>query len=308
MNTHILLEEPGTFDTTSLKLESTSGHDFWYNPHFMQAISTMHEVKALLLRAYKGDELVAILPLYERRKFSLKSLICPVGAYYQGLHTFFPPHTSRTRVLLDTCSIAADIAAFLNSRYPKIKFKLHPDNLDVRGFTWNKLKAIPLYTFVHDTGEELRLLPDEKKSLKKAHTEGMVIKEDFDPDSFFTLQSALDKRKNHSLGVSYAGLKAFMEYLHTQNLLRQFNVIQGTEVVSTNILYYDGGKIAYSVFKASKPEAMKRGAATLHSVSLVDQMPQGCLQLDFCGANIPDIARFKAALGLSLKVFYQISS
>ncbi|MCD8479056.1 MAG: hypothetical protein LRZ88_01740 [Candidatus Cloacimonetes bacterium] len=52
---------------------------------------------------------------------------------------------------------------------------------------------------------------------------------------------------------------------------------------------------------------MKQGAATYHSAKLIDQLPPHCQGLDYCGANVPEVARFKAALGLKLKAFYSLS-
>jgi len=42
-------------------------------------------------------------------------------------------------------------------------------------------------------------------------------------------------------------------------------------------------------------------------VELSRHLPSTTKILDFCGANIREVARFKAALGLDLRVYYHIS-
>ncbi|HQQ67596.1 MAG TPA: hypothetical protein PLX77_02085 [Candidatus Cloacimonadota bacterium] len=307
MKLSILLEEPESLDFEPGTQRSGEAYDFWYNPHFMHAIASLHDLKPLLLRVYKGEELVALLPLYERKKLSLKALICPVGAYYQGLHTFYPAGASPNRMLLDTYAISEGVALFLSQHYGRISFKLTPRNTDVRAFTRNKYRAMPVYTFTYPTSSTLHMLPDEKKKLRIAEKHGMQIDEIFDPDTFMKLQRSLDSRKKHSLGTDLKDLGKFFERLHDRGLLKQINVLHESRVVSSNILFYDGGEIAYTVFMASEAAAMPLGVSTFHNVKLLSAMPEACQLLDYCGANVPEVARFKAALGLNLQVFYHVS-
>jgi hypothetical protein len=307
MKLSILLEEPESLDFEPGSRRSGEAYDLWYNPHFMDAIAGLHDIKPLLLRVYKGEELVALLPLYERKKLSLKALICPVGAYYHGLHTFYPAGASPNRMLLDTHAISEGVALYLSKHYGRVHFKLTPRNADVRSFTRNKYHATPMYTFTYPTSATLHMLPDEKKKLRIAEKNGMQIEEKFDPDTFMKLQQSLNSRKNRSLGTDLTDLGKFFERLHDHGLLTQINVLHESRVVSSNILYYDCGEIAYTVFMASEASAMQLGVSTFHNVKLLSAMPEACRLLDYCGANVPEVARFKAALGLNLQVFYHVS-
>lgn len=306
MTYHLKLLEAGQWDYDQLKRRSSADYDVWFNPFFMVGIASLHGLKPLLLHVYKGGELVALLPLYERKKLSIKALVCPVGAYYQGLHFFLDDKASPGRTLLDICAISSEVAIFLAARYPRINLKLHPENSDVRGFTWNGFRAQPLYTFEHSTGEPLSIIRDEKAKLAKAEKAGMQLKECFDIESFLRLQHILEGRKGHNLGIAAKRMEIFLESMHKLGLLKQFNVMYDGRVVSSNIVYYDGGARAFAVFMASDPAAMKMGASTLHNVAMLSCLPETCLSLDYCGANVPEVARFKAALGLKLRVFYSL--
>jgi hypothetical protein len=282
-------------------------YSFWHDPGFMAALADLHSVRPLQLQVHKGEELLAILPLYERRKMGLKALVAPSGTYYQGINFAFEKDSNPSRITIQTTEICADIASFLAKQYKWINFRLNPDNRDVRGFGWAGYKVAPLYTFRQFIGTELCILPDERKKMRQAEKQGMALVEEFNLDAFLSLQKDLEDRKQHRLGIPHAKLKDFFTRLYELGLLKQFNIYQDSQVVSSNILYYDEGEVAYTVNLATASEAMRQGAAVYHSLALAGHLPENIKILDFCGANIKEVARFKAALGLDLQSFYCIS-
>ena len=284
-----------------------SRYSFWHDPEFMAALADLHGVRALQLQVFKGEELLAILPLYERRKLGFKALVTPTGTYYQGISFDFPGNCTPTRKLLDTVAISARIADFLTEQYKWIDIQLNPDNVDIRGFTWAGYKAKVFYTFRQFLGTELPVLADERYTMRQAEKQGMKMVEEFNPDAFLTLQKGLEERKQHSLGVSHDRLKDFFIRLHEKGLLKQLNVYHDSKIVSSSILYVDQGEVAYLILMATTPEAMRLGAAIFNSLSLADHLPEPTQILDFCGANIREVARFKAAIGLDLQSFFHLS-
>ncbi|HNQ43270.1 MAG TPA: hypothetical protein PKI59_02525 [Candidatus Cloacimonadota bacterium] len=303
------LQQLSLNDSNSDKVSLGSGYpdSLWHNPALMQAVADLHGLEAYQLICRKGNEVVAVLPLYEKKFLSYRTLVKPVTTYYQGISFRFEQESPPSRRLLDVLAITTEMAKYLDARYKKIQITLSPENPDVRGFLWNKLQARPLYTFRQDLSEPLAPLRDEREKLKKAAQEGYSLAEEFVPKRFFELQKALDGKKSRSLGVSYKGLSGFIKTLHSAGLLQQFNLYQGNTIVSSNILLHDGGEVAYSILRATDAEALKKGASSYHSMCLIRTMSKSCKILDFCGANTPDVARFKAALGMKLTVFYQIS-
>jgi hypothetical protein len=281
-------------------------YSFWHNPQFMAAIAELHGVPAFQLQVFKGDELFAILPVYERSRMGIKALVAPLGAYYQGICIDHSNNAGAARKLLDTLAVCTQIAGFLAKRYKRIHFKLNPENKDVRGFTWNGFKAAPLYTFRKVLSKDLPTLPDERKKYRLAQKMEMQLCEQFAPDEFIRLQRDLDKRKKHRLGVSYSALQRFIEQLFAAGLLKQFNVIWENQVVSSNIMLFSDDEQAYTLFQATSEDAMRKGAATFHSLELLRHLPEDLKVFDYCGANVQEVARFKAALGLDLETFYSI--
>lgn len=279
----------------------------WLQPDFLAAVSELQGVEALQLVCRKGDQCVAMLPLYEKKSLGVRRLICPVSAYYQGFWYFWEPGREPNRNLLDELKVSSEAAAFLKARYKRMHFNLAPHNLDVRGFTTAGFKALPLYTFVHDLSQPLGLLADERKQLRTAEKQDYPLEESFRPDEFLSLLKELHQRKAQRFGLPYGAFQSWMETLHNKDLLAQFNLLQNGATVSSNLIL--GGRedsTGYSIMICTRPEAMKNGAATLHYKLLAEMLRDRFATLDFCGGNVVEVARFKAALGLGLKVFFQL--
>lgn len=279
----------------------------WIDPRFMLAVEELHQIEALQLLCHKGDQLVAAMPLYEKKSLGLRRLICPMSAYYQGLWFFWQPEREPNRNLLDELKVSTEVAVFLQARYKRMQFNLAPHNFDVRGFTWQGLKAVPYYTFTYDCARELRVLKDERKKLRAAREHDYRLVEEFRPREFISLLKDLYDRKQKNLGVSYAAFQTWMERLHRDGLIAQFNLLEQDRIVSTNLVL--GGandQRGYSIMRSTRPQDQKSGASAQHSLLLVQLLRDRFAGLDFCGANYPEVARFKAALGFDLELFFKI--
>lgn len=292
------------YDNEGLSLPTK--HCVWHEPSFMRSVAAMHQIVPYQLQVCKGEELIAILPLYEKRKFGLKALIAPVGTYYQGISIYHPPQTSGPRMLLDSLAITERIAKSITKKYHRVNIRLSPDNSDVRGFTWNSFKAKPLYTFSLNNEGEQYIMPEERRYLRRAEKNGMSFEEGYDPDLFMELQSKLDKRKGHTMGVSYPLLRRYFDSLNGGGLLRQYNSFFEGKAVSSSISLTNGKEIIYTLYWATELKFMNQGAAAFHCQKSFEELPDGIHTMDMCGANIQDVARFKAALGMQLGIFFEI--
>ncbi len=287
--------------------EGLSFCPLWINPDFMLAVQNLHNCEAKQLVCYKGDEIKAVMPLYEKKKLGISYLICPMSAYYQGLWFYNLGKKGENRRLLDELNISSDIAIWLKTHYKKMQFKLMPENYDVRGFTWKNYKAKPLYTFTYDFQEPLKLLYDEKRKLSKASIYNYQLDEQFLPEEFINLLKILYQRLNKDLGLSYSAFQKWMEDLYQHQFLYQFNLRREGKVVSSNLVLGEKeDDRAYSMMLSTLPEEMKNGASVVHYLTFIESLRGRFDKIDFCGGNNPDVARFKAAMGFKLELFFII--
>lgn len=285
----------------------TSPPPLWVHPDFLAAVAELHQAEVYQLACHKGEQLVALLPVFEKKNFGLRRLISPVSAYYQGLWFNWEEGRDANRNLLDELHISGVISEYLLKRYQRIQLNLAPHNYDVRGFTWSGLKALPLYTFVQDLAEPSNPIKDERKKLRLAEKQGYVLEERFAPEEFIRLLRELHTRKHQHFGVPYPDLQNWMTQLQTKGLLTQFNLLQAQEIVSSNIVLKSSTTVtAYTIMRSTRPDDLKSGASALHSQLLTDMLKPEFALLDFCGANNPEVGRFKAAMGFQLQVFFQL--
>jgi hypothetical protein len=274
----------------------------------MTAVAALQSLETYHLKCFKGDELVALLPVYEKNRLGYRKLINPAGSYYQGLNLWLDQSSSAPRKLLDTVQIMQGMAEFIKAKFNRIQINLSPETNDVRGFTWHKLIACPLYTFSCNPANGLVPITDERNHIARAIKQGFVFTEELAVEEFIRLSESMNERKRRHLGYGYIALTKFIMLLQKQGLMRQFNLKQGDKIVSSNLVVQDMDK-AYTMFRATSLEALKAGASSLHTLKLIESLKaEGITELDFCGGNVPEVARFKAAMGLTLKVFFQIKS
>jgi len=288
--------------------QEASGGVLWSHPVLMTEAARLQDLEPKLLVVRKGQFRAAELPLYERRRLGSVSLQAASGSYYQGLRTWHQKESPTPRRLLDELQICEAIAAWLKDRYRSLVFNLSPESADVRGFTWNKLKAIPLYTFFQDLDTAIHPLRDEREKLRRADDKGYSFERKLDVDAFLELSDAMFERKGHHAYSKADRMRAYITNLHSAGLLEQYNVCLEGKIVSANILLSGSQELAYTVLRASHRDQMRDGVSLWHTLQLLHSLKGRYQKLDLCGANVPEVARFKAAMGLSLRVFYRISS
>ena len=278
----------------------------WCRAALMNAAAGINNLQAKLLNVYKANDLLAQMPIYEQKQLGFLRLLPALGSYYQGLHFYHPQDKSAQRKALDELRISSEVAIFLKSRYKKFSITLLPSNYDMRGFLWNGLKVQALYTYIHDYSSEIQPLSDKRKKLRRANKEGYSFEQSSDIPSFLELSQDMYTRKNHHPFKNLDSLKKYIYALEKAGLLKQYNVLKEGKIVSSNILLQAQEKVAYSILRGSVKEEMDRGVSLWHTQMLIKSMQSSCGTLDFCGANTPDVARFKAAMGLQLKLFFRL--
>lgn len=286
----------------------TNKLNLWSMPDFMNAVAKLHKAEAYHLQCYKGEQLIAVLPVYTKKVLGFEAIINPTSSYYQGLNIWLETSTYPQRTLLDCLQITSAIANFLHKRYRKMSFNLSPDTVDIRGFTWEGLRALPFYTYVHDYSAPLKPLYSEHKNINKAIKHGYSFGQETNLEEFIRLLMAMNGRKKRENGVSYTGLATLLDQLIALGYARQYNMYLDGKIVSSEIIYKGYSGTAYTIYRATSLDEMKHGVSSLHTTSIITELANEISELDFCGANIPDVARFKASFGLRLKVYYRISN
>ncbi|PKN78033.1 MAG: hypothetical protein CVU48_09640 [Candidatus Cloacimonetes bacterium HGW-Cloacimonetes-1] len=287
--------------------QSSTQVPIWTNPIWMKGLAEVHNCRAYHLVCFQNEHVVALMPIYEKTILGLSKCYSPVLGYYQPICFYFDPPKYPNRALLNKLEIKSEIALFLQKRYHRLGINLHFQNHDVRGFTWNKkISAKPLYTFQHELNRDVEIFSEQKTNLRKALRCDYTSGYGFDPERFIDLTIKMFSRKNHPFSIPAARLKKFLILQEQAGNIRQFNLYLENRIVSANLLLCDSTDTVYSILRATEADDLKSGISVLHSHLLVEQLRDQYRLLDWCGANSQGPARFKAALGFDLKVFFHV--
>lgn len=293
--------------TTPTASEDSPSTPVWCKADLMNAAGALSDLEPKLINVYKGEELVAQMPLYEQRRLGLTRLTPAQGSYYQGIHFYHSEGISPTRSALDELRISSEIAVFLKKHYKKFSAVLAPSNYDMRGFIWNKIKVVPLYTYVHDYAAPCQPMGKERRKLRLADKEGYTFEEFLDASTFVELTQAMIDRKSMRPFRGFDRLQTYIEDLAKVGLIKQQNVCRDGKIVSINILLQGDPSAAYSLYRCTVKAELSKGVSLWHTHMMIQAMESRCKVLDFCGANIPEVARFKGSMGHQLKLFFRIS-
>ncbi len=276
----------------------------WIHPHWMNAMTEYFGFRAFVLACWRGEHLVALLPLYEKQVFTHRRAVMPMLNYYQPL-CLFEIVERPNRAALNQLETTREIAIWLKRYYRRVNICLHPDNYDVRGFTWEGYKASPRYTMYYDPTGTAALFKDEKNALHRAQRQGYQFAEGFIPERFNELLYALYKRKKVDFPIEAKALVGFLSQTHEHGLIRQFNVLKDGVIVSANVVISDRD-VVYTWLRASDENELKSGVSVFHSVHLYEILGRQYQSIDMCGANSDSTARFKMGMGGQLKLFFHV--
>lgn len=278
----------------------------WVNPLWVEAVARLMNLTANYVVCAKNDAILGVLPIYEKNYLLMHRAVTTYFGYYQPLIFDLSERKYPNRLLLDKLEICSALARFLREKYARISINLSPDLTDVRGFTWNKIHAHPLYTFQHELSSRMEIFSEEKTNLRKALRQEYRGGFLFDPDVLIQLLNDMYKRKEMDLNLDNARLRTFLINMHEAGLIRQYNLFLDDQIVSANLLVCGSSDTVYTLIRATRQDELKKGVSVLHSELLIQELKSEYRVIDWCGANSPGPARFKAGLGFELKPFYRL--
>jgi hypothetical protein len=280
---------------------------FWFNPVWMNALAELHQITPRVLITHYNDNPVAFLPVYEKKLLTLRKAYNPVLAYYSPVLYITDDRKVPNRTLLLEYELAREMGAALKTSYRKILINLNPETYDIRGFRDAGLKATPQYTFIKDLETGFQVHKNEMTTLRKAEKQGFTFDADRCPERLLELVYGMYSRKSHPFRINRAKLGKLIKTMFDNNLVEQYNVRQGKDIVSSILILQDGGEVCYAWLTGSEPSAMQQGVNIYLFRELFNSLGKRFHHLDLCGANSQGPSRLKAALGAELKLFFQLS-
>ena len=270
--------------------------------------------KQRLYGAFREGRLEGGVFLTEKRQLgypaALNSLLSPQLG-------FLLPTTSTTKIsdqLSREHEILGEIIRFLEKKYSQIDLNNAPNLNDVRPFILHGWKPSPRYTYYLDLSDLGTLWSGFDGSVRRAirkaeRSELETGVMECDPHEVYSL---LKKTLEKHGGKNPIRESLVREILSSEELEGKRTTIgarspSGT-LVSVVTAVWDWNR-AYYLIAASHPKYLGTGVNSLLIWELANRLSEASVyELDFIGANIPTVARFKENFNPRLVTYYHVET
>ncbi len=303
----------------------------WANPKLLNIFAERDDVVAyyLVIKKKNHDEAsydlnkdtslnsaLMIMPLFEKKKFSIKYIHQPLEYYYTPVLFFLNDKKYDFENMNMKLSLLKELGAYLRKNYLKIKITFDYSLTDVRGFSWAGFRCTPSYTFIKDISSYDRneVFPKQKRYINKALENNISISTEWNLDVIEELSNSMLNRKNRDKRHISDKYLNFYEKLHNEGLCFMVSAYKDNLPLAFRLLLFDfQSKYLYDFLAGANQQGNSLGANILcldylfsNSFCLLNSYYQAFNCFDFCGANTESIAYFKSQFNGRLVHYYNI--
>ncbi len=281
---------------------------FYHTSCWKQIIDTGTEYTMRLYGCFLGGTLVGGCTLTEKVQLGRHAAVNALTTPYAG---FLLLPASGTKISDQTShehAILSALSRFLEARFHQITLYNSPGLADVRPLTQSGWSAVPCYTYVLDISEPRRVWErmdgSVRQAIRKAVKQQFHVGTSTDVDSFYSL---LDKTLGRRRLPNLIPRRLLDTLMHTDSLKdRRFFLTAQPKSggLASGILVLWDQTTAYYALAATDPALYGSGIHSLLIWELIQRLSPVVGILDFVGANIPSIARFKEGFNPQLKTHY----
>ncbi len=272
------------------------------NAALLQAFAEVSGSELRYIVAETDGQREAWMPMFSRKKASIPMIVHP------QLLPYLPIVFGKNDTLnpLQELEIQKGFAETLQSQGKRLLFNLPTSVTDVRGFLWNGFQATPRYTYRYPLKENIRYQRLKYRDIKKAQKLNPVVREELDFDLFLRLKEETYHIQTKRFPYSDVSHTKLLKNLAESGCLRQYVLRIDQEDISTQLILEDDHEV-YTWQGFTRRDFLREGITSWFNDYLINRYRETHDSLDFCGANIPDIARYKSGFSGSLTVYYQLT-
>jgi hypothetical protein len=290
------------------------GGSIYSTPEYLDIICSATGASFRILGAYRGDELVGGVGLYETNSAVGRIVSNRLLLYYNGIvlreyDTRYPSErTSRHLVTMDALE-----RRLASSGYVHLLFHNRADIADLRPFVSNGWVARPSYTYVVDITDISetwnRIEQNQRRLIKRCESEGATITDDDDFDAFFALHYQTHERKGAPLYLPKDSFTRYFERLRQANLVRLFGVrLADGKMIAGQLVLLGKHPVCHTVCAGAEPDYLKIGSTPFLRWKAFEKLSaMGYEGNDLTDAALNPVTRFKSQLGGQLEMGFVLS-
>ena len=267
-----------------------------------------------ILSAAKGGELLGGVALYEESS-RWGTVVSPrLLLYYNGLvirpiDSQYPSLRARRRL-----DIQRALETTLSQRgYARLCLKSCSPLRDVRVFQQCGWKVLPTYTYVVPLTDIpalwKRMDQNLRRLVRRCETQGIIVSEDDDFESFFRMHLDVHCRKGAPLYLQKPEFERYFRQLKARDLcwLYQARLPDGRSIAAQLVLTGPHA-VSHTVIAASDGEFLSMGASAYLRWKAFEALADlGYSANDLTDAALNPVSRFKSQLGADLQLCLQMA-
>ena len=293
--------------------ESPDG-SIYSTPEYLDVLREAAGGRFRVVGAWRGDELVGGIALYERAA-RLGVYVAPrLLLYYNGLvvrryATKYPSEATARHV--ETVNALAEWVA--NAGYAHVELKSRSSFTDARPFLARGWVAAPVYTYVvplTDIDAQWgRVEQNLRRLVARCSDRGIEIADDGAFADYFRLHVATHELKGAPLYLPRTPYERWFRRLEAAGLCRLYVArLPDGRAVAAQLVLLGGHPVTHTVSAAADADFQRLGvSAFLRWKVFEDLARRGYVANDLTDATLNSVTRFKSQLGGDLEVCFAVS-
>jgi hypothetical protein len=287
-----------------------AGADFFHHPPWLRFLSRLTDEGYLYLSGiFEQDLLIGLLPLWLDQKLGFRAPNRAPATPYLGPVIALPEHPAKSAAKMEQL---VELLTPTLKRYPLGRIFLPPEMNDVRPFISRGFAVLPRYTnrIIFHPKKELSFLPQLRNKIRRAEKAGLTVAPSEDVETLVQLDKATYTRQGKKPIFSENFLRQLMKQMTAEGWGRMWicHSPQGKALACRVVLQDE--LWGYDLLAASSDregDEEEVGAGPYLVAQILEHLRRKVFGYDFCGANMPSIATFKASFGGNLEPFFCIN-
>ena len=281
---------------------------FLANPELLEAFAKRDGAVFYYLGIIEHSKIIAIMPVFEKKKFGMRYLIQPIEYKYTPIDFFLTDSLSLFRKQNHQLMILKTLALYLKKEYFKLMIDFESSIQDIRAFKWVGLDVEPLYTYTKVIKEDSseKLPTETKRQLNNKAKKELHIKECWDLDIYKTLSIDMLNHQNRQKRQVQKGYFSFLDDLCIKGFCAMYVAYKEEKPLVYLIVLKDPQKSFLYAFYSALSEEGKKLGANIYCYDYVLNNHKDFEIFDFTGANIENIAFFKSQFNCELVNYFRI--